>query len=117
MRRHDGLLSSQDLADYEAQVLEPVRTSYRGYELLGSPVPAGLTTGLQTLHILENFDLRHIAHGSPEFLHLFIEAARHAFADRYHFLGDPDFGLVPVGRHFVERLRSRDCAIDRPRQC
>ncbi len=96
MRRNDGLLSSQDLADYEAQVLEPVKTSYRGYELLGSPVPAGLTTGLQTLHILEQFDLEHRAHGSPEHLHLFIEAARHAFADRYHFLGDPDFGAVPL---------------------
>ncbi len=97
MRRHGGLLSSHDLANYEAQVLKPVRTSYRGYELLGSPVPAGLTTGLQTLRILENFDLSHLVHGSPENLHLFIEAARHAFADRYHFLGDPDFGPVPLG--------------------
>lgn len=96
MRRNDGLIGGQDLADYEAQVLEPVRTSYRGYELLGSPVPAGLTTGLQTLHILENFDLGHLAHGSAEHLHLFIEAARHAFVDRYRFLGDPDFGPVPV---------------------
>ena len=96
MRRNDGLLSSEDLADYEAQVLEPVRASYRGYELLGSPVPAGLTTGLQTLNILENFDLRHVAHGSPEYLHLFIEAARHAFADRYRFLGDPDFSPIPL---------------------
>ena len=96
MRRNDGLLGTQDLADYEAQVLEPVRTSYRGYEILGSPVPAGLTTGLQTLNILESTNLGDLAPGSPEHLHLFIEAARHAFADRYHFLGDPDFGPVPL---------------------
>lgn len=96
MRRNDGRLSSQDLAEYEAQVLEPVKTSYRGYELLGSPVPAGLTTGLQTLHILENFDLRNLSHGSPKHIHLFIEAARHAFADRYSYLGDPDFDPVPL---------------------
>ena len=96
MRRHGGVLSAQDLADYEAQVLDPVRTSYRGHELLGSPAPAGTITTLQTLNILESFDLRHMAHGSPEHLHLFVEAARHAFADRYSFVGDPDFGPVPL---------------------
>ena len=96
MKRNGGVLSSQDLADYDAQVLDPVRTSYRGYELVGSPVPSGTITHLQTLNILENFDLQRIAHGSPEHMHLFTEAARHAFADRYSFLGDPDFGPVPL---------------------
>ena len=96
MRRHGGVLGAQDLADYEAQVLDPVRTSYRGHELLSSPAPAGTITALQTLNILESFDLRHMAHGSSEHLHLFIEAARHAFADRYSFVGDPDFGPVPL---------------------
>ena len=96
MRRRGGVLSAQDLADYEAQVLEPARTSYRGYELLGTPAPAGTITTLQTLNILEGFDLRRLARGSPEHLHLFIEAARHAFADRYGFAGDPDFVPVPL---------------------
>ena len=96
MKRNDGLLSSQDLADYEAEVRHPVNTYYRGYELLGSPAPAGTITHLQTLNILENFDLHRIAHGSSEHLHLFTEAARHAFADRYSYLGDPDFVPVPL---------------------
>ena len=96
MRRNGGVLSAQDLADYEAQVLDPVRTSYRGYELLGSPVPSGTITTLQTLSILESFDLPRLAHGSAEHLHLFIEAARHAFADRYSFVGDPDFVSAPL---------------------
>ena len=96
MRRNGGVLSAQDLADYEAQVLDPVRTSYRGYELLGSPAPSGTITTLQTLNILEGFDLRRLEHGSPEHLHLFIEAARHAFADRYSFAGDPDFEPAPL---------------------
>ena len=96
MRRNGGVLSAQDLADYEAQVLDPVRTSYRGYELLGSPAPAGTITQLQTLNILETFDLSPLGHGSPEHLHLFIEAARHAFADRYSFVGDPDFVPAPL---------------------
>ena len=94
--RNGGVLSAQDLADYEAQVLDPVRTSYRSYELLGSPVPSGTITHLQMLNILESFDLRRLAHGSPEHLHLFIEAARHAFADRYSFVGDPDFVPAPL---------------------
>ena len=96
MRRNGGVLSAQDLADYEAQVLDPVRTSYRGYDLLGSPAPAGTITTLQTLNILESFDLGRLAHGSPEHLHLFIEAARHALADRYSFVGDPDFEPAPL---------------------
>ena len=96
MRRNGGLLSSHDLAEYEAQVLDPVRTSYRNYELLGSPVPACTITHLQTLNILESFDLRRLAHCSSEHLYLFTEAARYAFAARYSFLGDPDFGPVPL---------------------
>ena len=96
MRRHGGILSAQDLADYEAQVLDPVRTTYRGHELLGSPAPAGTITTLQTLNILESFDLQGLAHGSPEHLHLFIEAARHAFADRYSYVGDRNFVPVPM---------------------
>ena len=96
IRRNDGILRSQDLADYEAQLLQPVRSTYRNHEILGSPVPAGTITALQTLNILENFDLRRLAHGSPEHLHLYTEAARHAFADRYCYLGDPDFEPVPL---------------------
>ncbi len=96
MRRNGGVLSTQDLAEYEAQVLEPVCVSYRGYEIYGSPVPAGTLTTLQTLRVLENFDPGSLRHASPEHLHLFTEAARHAFADRYSFVGDPDFGPVPL---------------------
>ncbi len=107
MRRNDGLLSAQDLADYEAEVRHPVNTPYRGCELLSYPATAGTITALQILNILENFDLsgpispvhpreRFRGGQSPEHLHLFIEAARHAFADRYSFLGDSDFNPVPL---------------------
>ena len=96
MNRNGGVLSAKDLAEYEAQVLEPVRVSYRCFEILGSPAPAGTITSLQTLSILESFDLGSLGHASPEHLHLFTEAARHAFADRYSFVGDPDFGPVPL---------------------
>ncbi len=107
IRRNDGLLTAQDLADYEAEVRHPVNTPYRGYELLSCPATAGTITTLQILNILENFDLsepispphprgRFRGRQSPEHLHLFIEAARHAFADRYSFLGDSEFTPVPI---------------------
>ena len=114
MKRNGGILSSRDLAEYDAEVLDPVRSSYRGYELIGSPVPAGTITHLQTLNILEMFELRRLAHNSPEHLHLFTEAARHAFADRYSFLGDPDFEPVPLdGILSREYAREVATSIDR----
>ena len=107
MRRNDGLLSAQDLADYEAEERHPVNTPYRGYELQSCPATAGTITTLHILNILENFDLsgpispphprgRFRGGQSSEHLHLLIEAARHAFADRYSFLGDSEFNPVPL---------------------
>ena len=96
MRLNGGILSVEDLADYDAQVLEPLRITYRGYEIFGSPVPAGTITEFQTLKILENFKLNAFENNSPEYLHLIIEALRNAFADRYRFLGDPNFVPVPL---------------------
>ena len=114
MKRNGGILSSHDLAEYDAEVLDPVRSSYRGYELIGSPVPAGTITHLQTLNILEMFELRRLTHNSPEHLHLFTEAVRHAFADRYSFLGDPDFEPVPLdGIMSREYAREVATSIDR----
>ena len=114
MRRNGGVLSAKDLSEYEAQVLKPVRVSYRGYELLGSPTPSGAITGLQTLNILENFDLGSLSHTSPEHLHLFTEATRHAFADRYAFVGDPDFQPAPLeGILSPEYAREIALSIDR----
>ncbi len=106
MRRNGGLLSSQDLAEYEARVLDPVRTSSRNHELLGSPVPACTITHLQTLNILESFDLRRLAHGSSEHLNLFTEAARYAFADRYSFLRRSGLRPSAGGRGPVDRVRA-----------
>ena len=114
MRRNGGVLRAKDLADYEAQTLQPVSSSYRGYELLGSPAPAGTITSMQTLNILESFDLRRLTHASPEHLHLFTEAARHAFADRYSFVGDPDFEPAPLdGILSTEYAREIALSIDR----
>ncbi len=113
-KKNGGVLSAQDLADFEAKVYDPVRISYRGHELIGSPVPAGTITSMQTLNILESFDVGSLAQGSPEHLHLFIEAARHAFADRYSFVGDPEFVPAPLdGMLSMDYAREIARTIDR----
>ena len=95
MKKNGGLLRAEDFSHYRVQVTKPVKIRYRECEIQGMHVPSGCTTTLQALKILENFDLAKLKHNSPEYLHFVIESSRHAFADRYRFLGDPDFVPVP----------------------
>ena len=116
MIKNGGYLRVADFTDYEVVVGMPASVSYRGYEILGIPVPSGSTTALEIFSILNNFDLPALAHNSPEHLHLFIEAARHAFADRYRYLGDPDFSPIPLaGVLSSEYARRISETIDRGR--
>ena len=96
MKQNDGLITMEDLSEFKAEVKVPVKTTFRDFEIYAPSAPNGGWTNLQTLNILENFDLKSMGHNSPEYLHTFIEGARHAFADRYHYLGDPDFVEVPL---------------------
>jgi gamma-glutamyltranspeptidase/glutathione hydrolase len=123
MKKNRGLLTAEDFSDYEVQIKEPIRIAYRGYETLGVPAPCGCATALQTFNILENFDLGSLGHNSPDYLHLFIEAARHAFADRYRYLGDPDFVPVPLAgilskeyaKEIAEQIDKRQAVVERER--
>ena len=96
VQANGGLLSMQDLADYRAEEVEPVSLTYRGHTILGAQAVNGGTTALETLSVLNNVDVAARGHNSVEAIHLFVEATRHAFADRYRFLGDPEFVSVPV---------------------
>ena len=96
MKQNDGLITMEDLSEFKAEVKVPVKTTFRDFEIYAPSAPNGGWTNLQTLNILENFDLKSMGHNSSEYLHTFIEGARHAFADRYHYLGDPDFVEVPL---------------------
>ena len=109
MAANGGLITRDDLASYQAVARDPASTTYRGYNVLTADVHHGGTTLLQTLNILESLDLHSQAHNSPEYLHLFIEAARHAFADRYRYLGDRDFVDVPM-RGILSKEYARDLA-------
>lgn len=97
MMRGGGLISHEDLAGYRAKWREPIRGSYRGYEVLSMPPPSsGGVLLVQLLNMLEGYDVGEMGFGSAEKAHLYIEAARRAYADRAEHLGDPDYYDVPI---------------------
>jgi len=92
-----GLMTREDLKNYRAVEREPVRGTYRGYEIVSMPPPSsGGVILIEMLNMLEGYDLRALGAQSPPALHLMIEAMRRAYADRALFLGDPDAVKVPV---------------------
>ncbi len=92
-----GLLSADDLANYQAKIRQPVCRPYRQWQVCGMPPPtSGGVTVLQTLALLERFDLKAMGPGSVQAVHLIAEASRLAFADRNTYLADPDFVDQPV---------------------
>lgn len=98
MKRNGGFLSYDDLASHHSEWVEPVSTSYRGYDVWELPPNGqGLAT-LEILNILEQFDIASMGFGSAEYMHLFIEAKKLAFEDRARYYADPDFVKVPYGK-------------------
>ena len=103
-----GFLSYDDLAGYRPEWVQPISTDYRGYEVWELPPNTqGLAT-LQILNILEGFNLAELGLYSTEYIHLFIEAKKLAFADRAKFYADPRFAKLPI-----ETLLSKDYATKR----
>ena len=97
MKRGGGLISHYDLENYQATIREPLKGTYRGYEIIAQPpVSSGGTALLQLLNILEGYDLKSYGHNSAKTVHRYIEAMRRVYADRAEHLGDPDFYNVPV---------------------
>jgi len=90
-----GRLSPDDVATHRPRPREPVRGTYRGYEIAASAAPSSGLTVVQALHLLERFDLRGLGPHSPTSLHLLGEALRVAHADRIRWLADPDHVPVP----------------------
>jgi gamma-glutamyltranspeptidase/glutathione hydrolase len=98
MREHRGILRVTDFSRYQPKLREPVRGTYRGYEIISFPPPSsGGVHVIEILNILEKFDLHSMGDHSPEFVHIVAEAMKLAFADRAKWLGDPDFAAVPRG--------------------
>jgi gamma-glutamyltranspeptidase/glutathione hydrolase len=99
VQKGGGLISAEDLANYEVKEREPIRGTYRGYEIISAPPPSsGGVALMEILNILEGYDLSKYGNRSAEAIHLTSEAFRRAFFDRADFLGDPDFSKIPVAQ-------------------
>jgi len=110
MKEHGGFLSFEDLAEHRSEWVEPVSTSYRGYDVWELPPNGQGIAALQMLNVLEAYDIASLGFGSADYLHLFFEAKKLAFEDRARFYADPDFQRIPVAQ-----LVSKDYAAERRR--
>ncbi len=102
-------MTLEDLKNYKVIEREPIRTTYRGHEIITMPPPSsGGIVMIEMLNMLEKFNLKEMGFGSSQSTHILVEAMRRAFADRAEFLGDPDFVKVPVkgltSRKYAEHL-------------
>ena len=97
-KANDGFLSYDDLAAHQGEWVEPVSTNYRGYDVWELPPNSQGIAALQILNLLEPYDLKQYGFGSPEHVHLFVEAKKLAFADRARWYADPAFGTLPVSK-------------------
>jgi gamma-glutamyltranspeptidase/glutathione hydrolase len=103
-----GVLTADDLANYQAKWLRPISTIYRGYTLYTQPPSSSAVAVLEQLNMLEGYDLKALGHNSPEYLHLLGEVMRLAVADRNRYVGDPEFVNVPI-----DKLLSKEYAAER----
>jgi gamma-glutamyltranspeptidase/glutathione hydrolase len=111
MKANGGIVTLEDLRTYEPTLRVPLRTMYRGHEILTMPPPSsGGIALIEMLNMLEAYDLKSMQWGSAQYTHTIVEAMRRAFADRAQFLGDADFVKVPV-----HALTSREFAAGRRR--
>ena len=106
-KANGGFLSYEDLAAHKGEWVEPISTSYRGYDVWELPPNGQGLAALEILNILEGYDLKKFGFGSPEHVHLFTEAKKLAWEDRAHLYADPDFFQTPVAK-----LLSKDYAAE-----
>jgi len=105
-----GVLTIQDLKEFQVREVAPVRTQFKGYQVYSMPSPSsGGTVLLQMLNVLEKFPLRSWGHNSSKSLHVIAEAMKHAYANRAQHMGDDRFVEVPtdklLGANTIEKIR------------
>jgi gamma-glutamyltranspeptidase/glutathione hydrolase len=103
MKKRDGLLDERDFADHKADWVEPISTTYRGYDVYEMPPNTQGFVVLEMLNILEGFDIKAMGHNSADALHALVEAKRIAFADRAAYDGDPASVPAPVLRTLISK--------------
>jgi len=104
VQKGGGLISADDLAQYQVKERQPIRGTYRGYEVISAPPPSsGGIALVEILNILEGYDMAKQGDRSAQSIHLTAEAFERAFFDRAEFLGDPDFAKIPVAQLIDKR--------------
>ena len=97
MQTYGGIITREDLANYEPVERPPITGTYRGYGIVSMPPPSsGGICLIELLNILERYDIRSLGWNTAETVHLMVEAERRVYADRNAFLADPDFVELPV---------------------
>jgi gamma-glutamyltranspeptidase/glutathione hydrolase len=109
--KNDGLFSMKDFADHTSTWVDPVSTTYRGYEVWEIPPPGQGIAVLEMLNLLEGYDLKKMGPDSADYWHLFLEAKKLTYADRARYYADPAFAKVPVAelisKQYAARRRKR----------
>lgn len=99
MQRGNGEITLHDLANYKSVWRNPVKGTYRGYDIYGmGPPSSGGALVIQMLNMMETYDVSAMGFGSAKVIHLMVEAERRAYADRAEHLGDPDYYDVPIAK-------------------
>lgn len=99
MKEQGGIISHEDLQNYKSVWRNPIETSFNSYDLYIMPPPSSGSIAIaQILDMLQPYDLQEMGFNSAKYVHLITETMRRAFADRAHFLGDPDFVDIPQGK-------------------
>ncbi len=97
IQNRNGIITKEDLLNYKAAWRQPVVFKYKDLNVISmSPPSSGGVTLYQIFKMMEPYDIADYGHNSPEYVQLFTEAARRAYADRNYFLGDPDFVDNPI---------------------
>lgn len=115
IRDRGGVLTERDFSSYEAEITRPLEGTYRGYDILTANLPQSGISLIEGLNMLENYDLKTNGHfsESAKTLHVIAEVEKLIYADRYEYVGDPDFVSVPVtGLTSKEYARVRFNSID-----
>jgi len=109
MQANGGLIAADDFAKFAAKVGRPVETEYRGYQVFKAGFWTQGPAMIETLNMLEGFDLKKMGHNSPTYIHTLAEALKLALADRDRYYGDPNFVKIPT-----ELLSKEYAALRRP---
>jgi len=110
MQTHGGLLAAADLARFQAKVGKPVEAEYRGYQVYKAGFWTQGPALVETLNLIEGYDLKSMGHNSATYIHTLTEAIKLALADRDQYYGDPDFVKIPM----MELLSKNYAALRRP---